>query len=86
MMCHMAESLARLGKAGRLVIPAEFRRALGVGPGSEVVLNLDEQGLHIYPADRALRRAQELVRRYVEPGRSLAEELIRERREEAERE
>ena len=35
---------------------------------------------------RAIRRAQEIVRRYVPPGRSLVDELIRERREEAQRE
>jgi vacuolar-type H+-ATPase subunit H len=36
--------------------------------------------------DAAIKRAQEIVRKYVPEGISLADELIRERREEAGRE
>lgn len=68
---------------GRLVIPAELRRELGLQPGSEVVLDIADGELRIRSVHQAIKRAQSLVRRYVEPGASLADELIAERREAA---
>ncbi|MGH9367520.1 MAG: AbrB/MazE/SpoVT family DNA-binding domain-containing protein [Thermoanaerobaculia bacterium] len=75
----------RIGLGGRIVIPARYRRTLGVGVGDEVVLLLDEEGVRVLTPRQAVRRAQKLVRRYVTAGESLADELIRERREETER-
>jgi len=74
---------ARLSEGGRLVIPAEFRRALGVRPGDEVILRLEEGELRVLTLERAIRRAQELVAHYVPKGVSLAAELLEERRMEA---
>lgn len=74
-----------IGEGGRLVIPAPYRQALGVREGDKVILQLEEAGLRILTPDQALRRAQMLVRRYVPAGRSLADELIAERRQEARR-
>ena len=76
----------KLGKSGRIVIPTECRRALGVEPGDEIILHLDEEGLRLYTPAQAVAWAQSLVRRYVPEERSLSEELISERRQEAERE
>jgi antitoxin PrlF len=68
------------------VIPAEFRKALGVGIGDDMVIELTDGELRLRSFDAALKRVQEIVRRYVPEGISLADELIRERREEAARE
>jgi AbrB family looped-hinge helix DNA binding protein len=76
----------RLAEGGRLVIPAEFRKALGIQVGDPIILALDDGEVRLFTIDRAIRRAQEIVRRYVPDGRSLADELIAERRLEAERE
>lgn len=72
-----------LGRNGRVVIPAELRRQLGVETGDRLILDLDEDGVVIRTPAMALRRAQALVRRYVPPGRDLAAELLAERREES---
>jgi len=82
----MKEVTATLDPAGRLVVPATFRRALGVGPGSRLVLRLDDEGLHLLTPAQALAHAQALVRRHVPEGVSLSDELITERREESRRE
>lgn len=82
----MNEIKTKLGQSGRLVIPTEYRKRLGLKPGDEIIMSLDEKGLHLYTPAQAVARAQELVRRYVPEGRSLADELISERREEASRE
>jgi len=80
------EARTRLNENGRLVIPASFRKALGINPGDEVVLRLEEDGLLITTLRRRIERAQRLVRKYVKPGVSLADELIAERRAAARKE
>lgn len=76
----------KLGKSGRLVLPVQFRRALGLEPGDELILALDKGELRIFTRGEAIRRAQELVRSYVPGDQSLADELIQERRAEGYRE
>jgi bifunctional DNA-binding transcriptional regulator/antitoxin component of YhaV-PrlF toxin-antitoxin module len=65
------------------VIPAAFRKALGLKTGDEVLLVLEDGELRVVSPRQAVARAQNLVRRYVSRERSLSEELIQERREEA---
>lgn len=75
-----------IGQGGRLVIPAPYREALGLQDGAEVTLWMEEDELHVIPSDRVLKHVQAIVRRYVPADRSLADELIAERRREARRE
>ena len=75
-----------IGKSGRIVIPAQFRKALGVSEGDTLMMTLDDGMIRILTPRRAIQRVQELVRRYVPEGHSLADELIAERRAEAARE
>ena len=82
----MREFKTKMGQSGRVVIPGEYRRKLGLRSGDEIILHLDDEGLHLYTPAQAVARAQALVRRYVPEGRSLSDELISERREEAVRE
>jgi antitoxin PrlF len=76
---------ARLAAGGRLVIPADYRKALGLRVGDEVILRLEGHEVRISTPDQAIQRAQELVERYVADGRSLVAELIAERRAESAR-
>ena len=82
----MTQVKTRIGEGGRIVIPAEYRQALGLNVGDEVILRLEDGQVHILTLKQAIRRVQELVSRYVPQGRSLADELIAERRLEAENE
>ncbi len=77
------ETRTRINENGRVVIPATFRKALGIKNGDEVVLRLEDDELRITTLKRRLERAQRRVRSYVKPGRSLADELLAERREAA---
>jgi len=79
----------KLDNAGRLVIPAKFRKALEMRKDEFIVLELDpdERELHVFTVREAIRRAQETMRKYVpDDGRSLVDEFIAERRAEAARE
>ncbi len=81
-----AEARLRINENGRVVIPASFRKALGINPGDEVILTLEEDELRLTTMKRRIERAQRHVRKYVKPGVSLVDELIAERREAAKRE
>jgi AbrB family looped-hinge helix DNA binding protein len=80
------EARLRINENGRVVIPASFRKALGIKPGDEVILSIEDDELRITTMKRRIERAQRHVRKYVKPGVSLVDELIAERREAAKRE
>ena len=79
----MTEARLRVNENGRVVIPAEFRKTLGIKAGDEVIARVEEDELRITTVKSRIARAQRLVRQYIKPGRSLADELIAERRREA---
>lgn len=75
-----------LNKGGRVVIPASYRRALKVRPGDPVILLLEGNEVRLVPRAQAIKRAQSLVRQFVPKERSLARELIEDRRRETRQE
>lgn len=82
----MSVVTTHLGKGGRLVIPAEYRKALGLEPGDPVVLALEGNAVRLATPRQAVKHAQALVGRYIPRKRDLADELIRDRRAEVRRE
>ncbi|HZA65329.1 MAG TPA: AbrB/MazE/SpoVT family DNA-binding domain-containing protein [Geminicoccaceae bacterium] len=83
----MSTARARIDKAGRILIPSKLRAELRVGPGDPVVLETSADELHVRPYRKAIREAQAIIRKYIpDQDRSLVDELIAERRKEAERE
>ena len=82
---HRAKVKVEAG--GRVLITAKFREASGIKPGDTLVLEMEEPGvIRAFTVDAAVRQIQELIGRYVPGGRMLSEELIAERRAEADRE
>jgi AbrB family looped-hinge helix DNA binding protein len=77
----MTATRTRVNQNGRLVIPASFRKRLGIRAGDEVELRIEDDELRIATLKSRIARAQRLVRKVVKPGESLADELIAERRE-----
>ena len=80
------ETRMRVNENGRVVIPASYRKALGIKAGDEVILRMEDDELRITTMKRRLERARRRIRQYVKPGVSLADELIAERRAAAKRE
>ena len=76
----MNEFVVKLGSNGRLVIPAAVRRALGVIEGDEMSLTLVGDELRVTTIRAAVRRVQRVLAQRVPTERSLADELIAERR------
>ncbi len=79
----MQQGTGKVDRHGRVVIPAAFRRALGLHEGDEVTMQLEDGQVRILTRTEAIRRAQELVAARVAGQRSLVDELIEERRAEA---
>jgi AbrB family looped-hinge helix DNA binding protein len=77
---------APVGLDGRVVIPASYRKLLGIEAGGHVLLLLEDGEVRLVGRDAALRRAQQLVARYVPTGTHLSDELIRDRQADVTRE
>jgi AbrB family looped-hinge helix DNA binding protein len=58
----MAVLRTRLDQNGRIVIPAEVRRRLGVGPGDEVVLDVGPDDVRLSSHTAALATLKRMVR------------------------
>lgn len=72
-------STVTVGPQGRLVIPSEIRRQMGIGPGDVLLALVEDQRLVLEKREAVLQR---LLRRFehIPAEVSLAEELIAERR------
>lgn len=81
----MTMAKGKLVEGGRIIVPAAFRRAMGIAKGDTVVMELRGDELRIRASRSALRRIQELVRPHApRAGEPLAsEQLVEERRREA---
>ncbi len=76
----------RVDPAGRVMVPANLRQKLGIEPGSDLIISADAQGIHLQTFAQAVRAAQEAFAPYRVPGVSVVDELIQERRKEAQKE
>lgn len=75
-----------VGVDGRVVIPAAFRKEIGIRPGDTLVLESDGDSLLVRSYDRVLLETQDYFRQFLAPGESVVDGLIGDRRAEATRE
>ncbi|HLF76148.1 MAG TPA: AbrB/MazE/SpoVT family DNA-binding domain-containing protein [Dehalococcoidia bacterium] len=73
---------------GRVVIPAEIRAEMGIEPGKPIAFIIEADRLGLITVRQGIKIAQERLARHIkkEPGRSIVDEFLAERRAEAERE
>jgi hypothetical protein len=71
---------------GSVLLPPNVRDAFEVAGGGVVMAKLEGDEFKLISSTTGVRRAQEIVRRYIPGDVSLVDELIAERRREAERE
>lgn len=76
----------RLGRDGRIVIPAALRTELNFQPGAPLVLESDGDSLLVRNFEAVIRETQEAFAPYRIDGQNIVDELIAERRAEAARE
>ncbi|HOB96328.1 MAG TPA: AbrB/MazE/SpoVT family DNA-binding domain-containing protein [Aquabacterium sp.] len=75
----------RMSKEGRVLIPAELRNALGLQAEEPLRVYVVDGELRIVSRREGIRKAQAIVARYKQPGVSVVDEFLSERRAEAER-
>lgn len=75
-----------LDSTNRIRLPEPVIAALDLEPGDELLLRLEEDQVILFTRAAGARQARELVARYVRGGPPLSEELIEERRRDAEHE
>ncbi|HEY0827589.1 MAG TPA: AbrB/MazE/SpoVT family DNA-binding domain-containing protein [Bacilli bacterium] len=80
----MNDVSVKVGEGGRVVIPAEHRKALGIDIGDELILHMDKGAIVLFTRKQAILYVQEQMAKYSVNGRELSEEIIAERRKEAE--
>lgn len=76
----------KVTQGGRIVIPVEMRKQLGIEVGENVNLEMEDGSLRITTRQAALRRIQASLRKIAPEGISVVDELIADRRKEAENE
>ncbi len=79
----MAQNVLTVNAQGRVVIPSELRRELGITPGSTLVVYVERGRLVFEDRAHLLARIQDEVAAHVPAGVSLAAELHADRRREA---
>ncbi len=67
---------------GRMNLPADIRRRLGLKGAGRITIEEFEDHLEIRSFEQRMKRVQELMKPYLQPGRSVVDELIAERRAE----
>jgi AbrB family looped-hinge helix DNA binding protein len=77
------EGQAVIGDKGRLVIPASIREAMGFEVGDQVEMYIEDHELRLSTRWNRMARAQERASAFYEPGRSIVDEFLAERRAEA---
>lgn len=88
-MAHKLENgrcTLKVGARGRLVLPAEVRRLLSLKAGDRILLTIGEDGMVSLRSRAAALKSLRGMYSHLNPGGSMADELIRERRAEAARE
>lgn len=73
----------KLASGGRLQLPSQVRRALGLADGDAVVMRVVDGELHVRARRDILKHIQAVLRPYAPAEGSVADELIAERRVEA---
>jgi AbrB family looped-hinge helix DNA binding protein len=73
----MIEVKTKVAEGGKIVLPAEYRQALGVDIGDEVILRLEDGEVRVFTPRLAVKRAQQRMERgYTSHRPSLADDLI----------
>jgi AbrB family looped-hinge helix DNA binding protein len=76
----------KLVSGGRLQVPADIRRTMGLSDGDAVIMEVIDGELHVRRYRDVIAKVQAQFRPYATPGVSIVDELIADRRAEAERE
>jgi bifunctional DNA-binding transcriptional regulator/antitoxin component of YhaV-PrlF toxin-antitoxin module len=76
----MTQLTIELPNDGTFVLPAEIAQSMGWQAGEKLIVQVQDGKLTVFSQTQAIQRAQEWVKSFVPSDRSLAQELIGDRR------
>lgn len=77
---------ARINTQGRVVIPADIRRAMGIDGPTDLVFRYQDGKLTVGTIEDAVEFVQDYLAPFVNSGESMVDALVADRRQEAARE
>jgi AbrB family looped-hinge helix DNA binding protein len=77
---------ARISKGGKISIPSACKKALNISDGDELLFDINNDQVVILPVKFALQKVRKLLKAHNPSGKSLVDELIRERKLESKNE
>jgi len=60
----MQEHSIKIGDSGRVIIPAVYRKAMGIVSGDELILRMQSVELRLFRQGEALKRARMAIKKY----------------------
>jgi AbrB family looped-hinge helix DNA binding protein len=78
----MLEFKATLQEGGRFIIPSKVRKKLHLSSGQQLLIIVDDEGMHVLPLSSAIKKAQTLIAAHNPEGRPLTQVLADMRHEE----
>jgi AbrB family looped-hinge helix DNA binding protein len=82
----MPQLTIKLSPDGTVTLPAEIAQSMGWQAGEKLTVQMQDGKLTVFSQTQAIQRAQAWVKSFIESDRSLSQELIAERRLEAQSE
>ena len=80
---HSRSKLVCVDSAGRIVLPATIRKALGIHNGDVLVISVNDRSVRLHTIDAALERVRTIARRKRATDSNMVDQFIAERRTEA---
>jgi AbrB family looped-hinge helix DNA binding protein len=77
----MSLQVTQVSEGGRIVIPVDIRNKMHIETGDQLLVSFHNGEIHLATKKQRLKRSQQIVSKYATT-LSLADELIKERREE----
>jgi len=74
-----------LQENGRMILPADIRRALNLKKGDKVIIETEGDRVELTSAQRERQRARAMFRKFVPAGQPIVDQVIADRRDEASR-
>lgn len=80
----MQQQHTKIGEGGRLVIPAVYRKALGLHPGDELIIRIENGELRLFRQSQALGRIRAAVKKKMAKKVNYIDEFLAERKRDSE--
>jgi AbrB family looped-hinge helix DNA binding protein len=80
----MLQKHAKIREGGRLIIPASYRKALNLHTGDELIMQLEEGEIRIFPQSQAIQRIRTAFRKNITKKISYTDDFIAFRKKDSE--